>query len=431
MQFLPHLRVVPNLHVLAVAFVLAGAATGRAQEGEAARVARWREDLGFLARELPARHKNLFFHLTKEEFEAAVAELDAAIPKLGDDEVVVELMRLVASVGDGHTSLQQGAAPVAWNRLPIRVRRFSDGLRIVAVGRDHRDALGGELVSVGGVAADEAWRRVSEVVSHENVAALDAFAPATFELPFVLHGLRLSPDSSHASFEVRSDGGATVALDLALTTSPADALGLQRVQPKGQAPLWQSHPGKTYWFEYVAASKLLFLQYNSCRDDPAQTFADFCADLWKCADENEVERVVVDLRLNGGGNSAVIAPLYMGLGSRRKLREKGRLFVAIGPSTFSSAMMNAIEMRAGYGAILVGAPTGGKPNAYGEVKSFELPKSRLAVQYSTKYFQQVEGDPPSVDPDVAALLSWSDWSGGRDPALEAILAWKPAAPKKE
>jgi hypothetical protein len=417
------------LLLLPVAASLAFAPARPVQAVADARVVHWREDLALLTKELPVRHKNLFFQLQREEFEASVAELDAAIPKLCDDEIVVELMRLVASVGDGHTSLQQGAAP-AFNRLPIRLRKFSDGLRIVAIGRDHADALGGELVSVGGVAADEAWRRVAEVVSHENEAALDAFGPAKLELPLVLHGLRLAPDATHAAFEVRNDAGAKVTVDLSLATSSADALGLQQALPKEQTPLWQTHPGKTYWFEWVEASRLLFLQYNSCRDDPEQTFAAFCADLWKCADDHPVERIVVDLRQNGGGNSAVIAPFYAGLGARRKLREKGRLFVAIGPSTFSSAMMNALEMKNAYGAILVGEPTGGKPNSYGEVKSFELPHSRLAVQYSTKYWELVPGDPPSVLPDVAAPLSFDDWSSGRDPVLDAVRAWKASPPSK-
>jgi hypothetical protein len=399
------------------------------QDGAAIRLQHWREDLSLLAKELPARHKNLFFHQPREEFEAAVAELDAAIPKLDDDEIVVELMRLVASVGDGHTSLQQGAAP-QWSRLPIRLRKFADGLRVVAIGHDHPEALGGAVVSVGGVAADEVWRRVGEVVSHENEAALAAFGPEKLELPLVLHGLRLAPDAKHASLEVKGSDGKTVAVDLALTSAPTDALGLLQAQPKEPAALWLSHSGKSYWFEYVAASRLLYLQYNRCGDDPAQPFAALCTDLFKCADEHEVERVVVDLRLNGGGNSAVIAPLYAGLGARRKLREKGRLFVAVGPATFSSAMMNAIEMRNAYGALLVGEPTGGKPNSYGEVKSFELPHSRLAVQYSTKYWELVPGDPPSVVPDVAAPLSFDDWSSGRDPVVDAVLAWTAPASSK-
>ena len=348
------------------------------------RVQRWREDLAFLAKELPARHKNLFFQLPRQEFEAAVEELDEAVARRSDGELVVDFMRLVASAGDGHTSVQSGRGPVAWTRLPIRLRKFSDGLRVVAIARGRETALGAEVSAVGGVPIDEAWRRVASIVAHENESALAAFAPGDFEVPFLLHGLGLAPDGAHASFRVRDDA--------------------------------------TYWIQWVESSQLLYLQFNSCRNDAAKPFADFCAELFAEADAHEVERLVVDLRRNGGGDSTVIAPLFQGLGARRRLRRKGHLFVAIGPGTFSSAMMNAIQMRAGYGALLVGEPTGGKPNAYGEVKGFELPHSKLLVQYSTKYFDQVPGDPASVEPDLVAPLSWAHWSAGRDPVLEAVLA---------
>jgi len=386
------------------------------------RVQRWREDLAFLAKELPARHKNLFFQLPEEEFEAAVEELDEALARRSDGELVVDFMRLVASAGDGHTSVQSGRGPVAWTRLPIRLRKFSDGLRVVAIARGRETALGAEVSAVGGVPIDEAWRRVASIVAHENESALAAFAPGDFEVPFLLHGLGLAPDGAHASFRVRDDAGKESDLDLDTTPTPNTALGLVTAQTKEKTPLWQSRPDATYWFQWVESSQLLYLQFNSCRNDAAKPFADFCAELFAEADAHEIERFVVDLRRNGGGDSTVIAPLFQGLGARRWLRRKGHLFVAIGPSTFSSAMMNAIQMRAGYGALLVGEPTGGKPNAYGEVKGFELPHSKLLMQYSTKYFDQMPGDPTSVEPDVVAPLSWAHWSAGRDPVLEAVLA---------
>src|SRR5262245_53478928 len=162
------------------ATLLLAAAPPEGQESSDARVAHWREDLAVLLKELPARHKNLFFRSTQEEFEAAVTDLDESIPKLSDDEVQVELMRLVASVGDRQTTVQQGeAAPKG--RLPLRLRKFSDGLRVVAIGRDRAAALGGRVVTVGGIAIDEAWRRVAEIVSHDNDAALDAFVPEKLE----------------------------------------------------------------------------------------------------------------------------------------------------------------------------------------------------------------------------------------------------------
>lgn len=407
------------LHALLAAVV---ACIATPQAAPDARVERWRADLQFLARELPARHKDLFFQQPREEFEAAVAELDAALPALDDDAIVAELMRLVASVGDGHTALQIWNGPLAATRLPLRLARFGDELRVVGVGGDHAAALGGAVVSIGGVAAAEAWTRVTAIVAHENPAALAAFAPRHLELGALLHGLGLAPDARHATFRLRSDDGTERDLEVAPLGPAQSALGLVALPAADRVPRWQSHPDASYWFEIDAAAKLLFLQYNRCQDDPAHPFAAFCEELFAAADAQSVDTVVVDLRRNGGGNSLVIAPLYRGLGARKRLRENGHLFVAIGPPTFSSAMMNALELKAGFGAILVGEPTGGKPNAYGEVKQLELPNSRLAVSYSTKFFRQVPDDPPSVVPDVAAPLTWAHWRDGRDPVLEAIAA---------
>jgi hypothetical protein len=40
----------------------------------------WLEDLKFLARELPRRHKNALHTVPKEQFERVVAELDGVVP---------------------------------------------------------------------------------------------------------------------------------------------------------------------------------------------------------------------------------------------------------------------------------------------------------------------------------------------------------------
>ena len=61
----------------------------------------WREDLRYLAEELPKRHNNAFHTLTREQFNQAVKKLDERIPSLAPHEIVVELTRIVAMLGDG------------------------------------------------------------------------------------------------------------------------------------------------------------------------------------------------------------------------------------------------------------------------------------------------------------------------------------------
>src|SRR5262249_15888401 len=141
------------------------------------------------------------------------------------------------------------------------------------------------------------------------------------------------------------------------------------------------------------------------------------------ADTHPVERFVIDLRLNPGGNEGILRPFIRKLKSR-PFNQKGRLFVIIGSRTASSAMDNALTLREKTKAILVGHPTSGKPNSYGEVKKMTLPNSGLTVQYSSKYWRKLKDDPPSLEPDISTDVSFGDFESGRDPAMEAILNYR-------
>jgi C-terminal processing protease CtpA/Prc len=71
------------------------------------------------------------------------------------------------------------------------------------------------------------------------------------------------------------------------------------------------------------------------------------------------------MRQNGGGDffegrKHLIQPLKQ----RSSVSQKGRLFVITGRNTASAAMANAIDFRKELNAILVGEPTGERPNSY-------------------------------------------------------------------
>src|SRR5262249_21776527 len=142
-----------------------------------------------------------------------------------------------------------------------------------------------------------------------------------------------------------------------------------------------------------------YLCYNQC--DGAADFEKLCERMWARFDAEHAARLIVDLRNNGGGNSLVAEPLFRGIAARRQLRHpQPNVMVLIGPGTYSSAMMNAVDLRKRCGAVLIGQPTGGKPQSYGEIKFFDLPYSRLRVSYSTRFFRLLDEDTPSLVPDV-------------------------------
>jgi C-terminal processing protease CtpA/Prc len=151
-------------------------------------------------------------------------------------------------------------------------------------------------------------------------------------------------------------------------------------------------------------------------------FSSFLSQLIAALDSRPVAKLVVDLRQNTGGNSAILFPFINAVRARPTLNRRGNLFVAIDNGTFSSGMLNAVNFLTQTPATFVGEPTGGKPNSYGEVRSFNLPYSNLPVFYTVRFFQTVPGDPPSVMPDLPVEMSIDDLLAGRDPVLDAIIA---------
>src|SRR5215831_2040266 len=83
--------------------------------------AQWREDLQFFAREMPKRHMNAFHHISREQFESAIAELDGRLEGLDGDETYVGLARIANSIGDGHTYIR---FPRDVANFPLRVGRI-------------------------------------------------------------------------------------------------------------------------------------------------------------------------------------------------------------------------------------------------------------------------------------------------------------------
>ena len=82
----------------------------------------WHADLRYFQRELERRHKNAFHFTSRENFEAAVADLDRRLDSLEPDAIYVGLARLAASIGDAHTNI--GVPLGTSGAYPIRVRQF-------------------------------------------------------------------------------------------------------------------------------------------------------------------------------------------------------------------------------------------------------------------------------------------------------------------
>lgn len=399
----------------------AGSPSATAPDRDAA----WREDLRVLVDGIAERHIDPFTRISRGEFEREAQILAEQVPQLSDTQIQVRIMQLVAKIGDSHTQVSTREFRPPLGRYPIRIAHFADGFFVDATIERHRAALAGRIVSIDGMDVDAAARRAGSVLPYENDAMFYRWVCGWLAVPEVLQSTGVISDVEGAVFAVRASDGRITEHRLS-PRNPDDGWIVAPLPDIVARPTLQLSREAYYWFEHLPKSNTVYVRYSRCANDPRQMILIFSQKLFDLIDGNDVKRVVVDLRDNGGGNSIVLKPIVLGLSGRKQFRDPGRLIVLIGPGTYSSAMLNAWELKNHAGALLMGRPTGQKPNSFGEVRNFKLPNSGITVNYSTKRFVFFpDDDPPSLMPDVLVEPSGADYFSGRDVTLEAALAYEP------
>jgi hypothetical protein len=395
---------------------------------------RWREDLRFMAEEMPKLHRNLFHAMTREQFEGAVRKLDEKIPSLARHQIIVEMARIVAMVGDGHTNIAPMRDPkIGFRTYPLKLYLFSDGLYVRAAAREYARLVGARVVRIGNAPWEKAYESVREIIGRDNEMDVKFFAPFLLAMPEVLHALGLIGDMEKAGFTVESHGHQTLAVvrpagPVEMMPPDTDTSWLPgnwvdaRDGAQRPLPLWLKDPRNKFWFEYLPDAKTVYLQFNHVANKEDETVEAFSRRLFDFVETHPVERLVLDLRLNRGGNGEFNRPLLLAILKSPKVDQKGRLFAIVGRSTWSAAQMLVNELEKYTNVIFVGEPTGGKVNSYGDSRRITLPNSGITVRVSTLWWQGDERDRrPWTAPHVAADLTFEDYRANNDPALKAAL----------
>jgi len=437
---------------LALFVALAPAAAGGRQAartpvapvGEAG-AAPWREDLRHLAAELVRVHRNAFHTVPRERFEAEVRELDARIPSLARHQIAAELARIVALVGDGHTvMLSFPFSPELGSRVyPVGLYQFADGVYVHAADPKYAAAVGGKVVSIGGTPVDVAIERMRPYIARDNEMGVRLYAPLFFSSPEALHAAGVVADMERVPLVVEKGGRSVTAT---LEPAPAPAVhhffelirdggflalpGWADAREPGAAPLWAKNPREYFWFEYLPDSRAVYVQYNAVANKENETVEAFARRLYEFVASNPVDRLVFDVRRNGGGNNFLNRPFMLGLVRSTKVDQPGKVFVLTGRVTFSAAQNFSNLFEKFTNATFAGEPTGGSPNHYGDAARITLPNSKLVAQASTLWWQDM--DPrdrrPWIGPAVAAEMTFDDYRANRDPVLEAALRFVPQPP---
>ncbi|SDL36572.1 S41 family peptidase [Tessaracoccus oleiagri] len=343
-------------------------------------------DLDFVARTIRDRHVWAADGLPAP-FASAWEEERSALPA---QPTVLDVwrasLRMLAALGDGHTFVavpRLGAAAYGIDYV------MADGVLHVDTGSGRS-----RVETVNGVAVDELIRRNASLTPADNEGWVEG---RLIE--------RLGHDDGLALLGAPTAAAGRVEVDL------ADGSALFGTRAEG-SPVTRQIPVAEYRFE----GDVGVLTVHRC--DPDDSYRATLAAFFDEVARRGVERVVVDLRGNPGGDSRVadlfvgyldvgtipsgsssarygnwVVPLGSGTmeGRQHHAAHGGEVVVLTDHRTFSSAADFATVLSDNDLATVVGESPGSNPSGAGDVVVFRLPRSGLFLQVSYKEF--VRPDP--------------------------------------
>lgn len=249
-------------------------------------------------------------------FRTDIEALDADVPKRSGGEIVLRLMQIVAGANEAHNLVQTPIGLGFFSRLPLTFAWFADGLAVMSASAQYQAALGTRVARIGDKTPEQMLTELAPYIPHENDAWLRMNAPGLLRSRVVLEHFGLTDSAGQVVLTLQRLDGAVFPLAVK-TTDPRTKM-LSALEALHAPPtLYQSHPQRYYWHQYLQNSMTLYIHDNVWANDPQLPFSDFAERVMADAGSHDVKRVVIDMRGNGGGNSRIIRPLKRGLAARQ------------------------------------------------------------------------------------------------------------------
>ena len=398
--------------------------------------AEWQSDLRYLQETVHKDYPFLFKKVDVKTFDGEVEKLYKAIPAMESHEVVVGLTRIVSLFLYGHTSI--GIA--AWwerevfnfHQLPFNLYQFNDGIYLQGVHKDYPEALGAKVLKIEGMPIDEALAAIRPVVPAENDQYFKAFGLTNLGITEVLHAqgitktlqdkVKLSLEKDGNTFDMTFSPVKTKTFPGAYSLIKGEGDWLD-ARDNSATPYYLKNLDRIYYYEYLPEQKAVYIRHSQIQDDAEEAIPAFYERVFDFIEKNDVEKLILDVRLNGGGNNYKNKPIVTGIIRTEKINQIGKLFVIIGRRTFSACQNLVNELHTYTNAIFVGEPTAENINFYGDNRPVTLPNSKIPVRLSFAWWQdkpQWENG-PWLAPHLVVDMSFEEYRSNQDPVLEAAL----------
>ncbi len=391
----------------------------------------------------------------RQQAERRLDVLEATAGETDDTRFALELAQIVALADNAHSMSYGGPRLARSNRVALRMALFGGDFVVLRTRSADADLLGARLESIDGVPLAQ-LRAAAHTLTGGLPAWRDLQAPALLESPQQLHALGLAKAPEAAVYRFASDDGRSV--ERRLVGEPPNALRpradthrllLPEVTPEeiaGADSGWRALLGlaRAPWslrdatqpLRWRAAPEIdaLVIDMRQTYSSPRAKLPDFFEAVRAAVAQHQSKHLVLDLRLNGGGDLTQARDFAESLPTL----VSGTVFVLTSPATFSAAISitGYLKQAAPERVRIVGEAVGDRLEFFAEGRPITLKHSGQVVLPATERHDYRNGcrdfadchapvvrrpiTVPSLAPDIAAPWTVEAYRSGQDPAMEAV-----------
>lgn len=444
----------PRIRSWITTALLAAATTSTAPaqngSGDANRltVADFRADLATLRSGFMERDRS-FAAPARAEAEKRIAALEAGLDTVSRVQFELEVARIVALADNGHTNAFAGGRARRYNRVALRFVPFGQDLYVVRAREAHRDLLGARLTGIDEKSAAE-LRSVAHSLMGGAPQHRDRFTPCFVESPEQMHALGVAVRSDAATYHLELSDGRRISRRIPAHPSDPAARVLppsrlmypealegkewEGLLPPERAPWALRDPDSRFRWREATDIPAVVVEFRQNVGAPGHSIESFLAEVTAELQRRRPRHLVLDMRMNGGGDLTTTRVFMQQLPSL----VSGRIFVLTSPWTFSAAISSTgyLKQAAPERVAIVGEAVGDRLEFFAEGRPITLPRSGIVIGLATERHDYATGCRPFNDchrymvrnpitvrtlaPEIPAPWTIAAYRAGRDPAMEAV-----------
>lgn len=344
------------------------------------------------------------------------------IPQLQDmnkAEFLMSAQKILAVLGDAHAYLHYSLDKC----FPYLLFTCDNEFYVAATRKANEEILLSKLLSINGMPIADVCEALAPYIPHENTYWLNNCLARDGLLSQEMMKLAGVLDSDTVEFEFQKEDGTVVCKELTAVSSYMEDY-MSYVNAYYDSPMNENQSQK-FWFTYL--DDVPYLRISSFDYDETDTVSllNVGNELFATVrDAGGAEKLIVDLRDNGGGYQLQGYHQVVTVLQRMNVET---IYVLINGGTFSQAVVFATYLKQELSnAILVGTPAGQSPNFYGAVEEHVMPNTETVFVLAWQWWKGWEGyEYDALMPDILVSHTLQDYKDGKDAVLEYLLKKEP------